>query len=210
MAPFRRAAFTLVETIVATAITLVVAAVVVQTVSGALDQARVDLAVTRLNQLRDRIILFDSITTRYPRFLTYLGTYPAAGSWSNSCGYATNNWRTVNWTSWRNADINTKFFPVNLPATGLDIGIGVVSTEFRRAQPDGTTIVTSPSNSNTALGTLYLAVPSVSASDAAAVNRRIDGLGDDTGVGTANATGAIRYDAGNTVTLYLLINMVGC
>lgn len=184
------------------------AAVVMQIVTGALDQARVDVAVERLNQIRQFVNLFDSTTTRHPRFLSYLTT--SVTSLSNTSCQTTSS--TLNtFTSWGRGG-NSRFFPVHVPDAGLDIGIGIASN----------TLVRTPVNplnaagATTEMADLVVQIPNVAQQDAIAVNNRIDGDADATAVGVSNTTGAITYTvtpaASTTATVLLEFRMriAGC
>jgi prepilin-type N-terminal cleavage/methylation domain-containing protein len=117
----RRNGFSLIEILVALAIAIVVAAVVAPGIASSLDRARRDRALDSLESVRDGVLAFNDDVREYPGTLTQLAA-PIGGADVDICGNGYNGGEQNRWDG--------PYLDRVLPAAGLPIAAGTVSTTF--------------------------------------------------------------------------------
>jgi prepilin-type N-terminal cleavage/methylation domain-containing protein len=200
----RRAAFTLLEVIVALAVILILAAVSLPSLAGFLDQQRVEEAANQLAKVRDALYNPASPTTAFSQALggtnagrlseldsvIIKGNSNYATGTDNSCGGTFTNGERNKWIS------NGPFMTYNSDrATGMMTPIG-------RAEDSLTRI---PNSANPALLRLNF-LNNVSLDDATGLDALVDG-------GNGYNAGTVQWTPQNgtngIVTLYYLVTVNG-
>jgi type II secretion system protein G len=182
----RQRGFTLIEVIVALAIMITLAAVVIPTVVGSLDRARIDRAQDSLQAIADAISSFQNDVNVYPASLTQLIVALQNGS-RDVCN---NN---MSWRDRRNW--NGPYVQRMLTSSGLPVGIGTANDAFNEVNG----FFGNP-------GEIQIVVSNVELADAYAMDTRMDD-------GDGQTSGTIQWtnpDADNFVTLYWVMPFPGC
>jgi prepilin-type N-terminal cleavage/methylation domain-containing protein len=182
-------AFTLVEVIVALSVLLILAAVATPSLTGFLDQKRIDATAAQLAEVRDGLSLAGSgfrqgvganagalseLTTQIWNANSGTPPFPR-----NSCGNTFSNGQV---NSWDNSGPYVNFF---IAATGLVTPIGVAEDTLHRIPKSATA------------GVVQIVITNVSESDAALFDATVDGS-------SGSATGTIQWTApvGGLVTVF--------
>ena len=197
-----RIGFSLPEIIVSVAIFAIIAAVLIPQVSRTTAAAstvdRANQAAVTLDQLARAIAFFEATKPAfsfhqtlgvYPGKLSHLVT-PITTSQTNDCSVPYTTGQVSSWPG-------HNYYSVNIPTTGYKLADGFVTQD---------SLIRSPANAaSVSAGILYIVVPAVARSDAAALARIVDN--DSTGT-----VGAVRYTASgeSPVTVNYRIEIGGC
>lgn len=182
--PVARGGFTVVEVLVALAITALLGALVVPAILASVDRARVDAAEESLGAIADAVNLFADRVQEHPRQMTQL-VIPITTGMTDICGGAYTNGDVGQWGG--------PYLDRAIPSAGVPIGIGTVQNTFTsRADPSG-------------IDYLQPVVNGVLVEDAQALDNRVDG-------GDGINSGAIRWTVtgGGFATVFYLIPYPDC
>ena len=145
----QRRGFSLIEAIVAIAILVMLAAVIMPTLIGSLDAARVNDGHEKLDEFVSAIAAFHADVNRYPRYLEYL-SHSLSGGDDDICGDDIPPGLRAQWAG--------PYADRIITSAGIFIGIGRAQNEIIRVS--GTRA--------------YIAVAEVSDSDAETLNAEVD------------------------------------
>ncbi len=174
-----RNGFTVVEVLVALAITALLGALVVPAILASVDRARVDAAEESLKAIGEAVDLFADRVQEHPGAMRQL-LIPITTADADICGNPYNAGRANQWGG--------PYLDRAVPTAGVPIGIGTVQNAFTsRADPSG-------------IDYLQPVITGVLLEDAAALDVRMDG-------GDGAASGAIQWTAaggGFVIVNYLI------
>jgi prepilin-type N-terminal cleavage/methylation domain-containing protein len=179
-----RDGFTIVEVLVALAITALLGALVVPAILASVDRARIDAAEKSLKAIAEGVNLFADRVQVYPSSMTQL-LIPITTADADICGTLYSAGRAGQWGG--------PYLDRAVPAAGVPIGIGTVQNAFT-SLPD-------PSG----IDYLQVVVNGVLLEDAAGLDGRMDG-------GDGAAAGAVRWTVtgGGFVSVRYLIPYRDC
>lgn len=183
----RRAA-TLWEVVVAVAVVLILTAAVMPSLIGGLERTRVTNAATTLQAITDAMTRMRRDNQDWPGRLSHLSA-PITTADVNVCGNTYAAGRVNNWGG--------PYIDRVVPATGLNIAIGVIKDSVYRSQVTGND------------GLLTMEIVGVSEEDALGLNTTVDNDGDVAG----RTTGTVQWttpDSEGRVTLFFYRPIRGC
>lgn len=169
----KRSGFSLVETMVAVAMVVILASVFIPSLLASNDRLEVREAAIILEDIQDAISTMRYDNQDWPARLSHVSS-PITTADQNICGSAYNPGRVNNWDG--------PYIDRLFPPTGLPIGIGTVRDQLGRE------VISGNPNSGGAISLIRMYVDSVPEEKAIELNRIVDGDGD-------AAAGTIRWGA---------------
>lgn len=185
--------FTLIEIVVALAVSVILSGVGIYVAVGYLDQQKIMTTADVLTDLNAAVLTYKTKVGAYPFRLSHL-TRPIATTDTTSCSGISPSLARVLYTTLQantNWATGAPYFYQTISVQGFPLPIGTATDTLRRTV------------GNAVAGRLELTVPNVQYEDAVALNTLMDGSSDVNTSTNLNLTGAIRWSTSSTAGVRL-------